>query len=372
MNFCIECGAKLEGTRFCTSCGAPIEAFGAPAAPPQPPHPPSQPSSAVNGPPAGYGPPDIPATAGPNTAALAYGPPLVGGPYGQPTTGPLVGPAAGPPAGVAYPPYPPPDAAYPPPDAAYPPPGSAYPPTGGPGSGGPGSGGPPTALVAAIAFVLIAALAAAGTVLVLNWRDATTQASPTATTSGGQSQDATGGQGGVAPSARPSTGSSPSAGASGSKTSATAPDDVVLLTAAQATAQLEQMASRDAPAVADLAGEWVPQVSSKCQGLSVNLNSDYTPGGPRVDSVSTQQILGLHLAMGSRHSALTTTAGSLGVKSRPPTTCVGKTMWMVLVPQTYPTSAAALAWCQSNGFPRTECGARYVVAPGRSGTQFVN
>lgn len=180
----------------------------------------------------------------------------------------------------------------------------------------------------------------------------TAPATPSSTTTG----DATG-----APTSSPS-GSAPAA-------TAGTPDDALALPEAAAGSQLEAMTTRDAQVVGGLAGSWVPQVSSKCSGLRVDLGPGWQPDGVAdTDAVTTPQILALHLSQSSRFGAVTTTAAALGSRSVPKQ-CRGKPLWVSLVPQAYSSSDRALAWCSASAYPAGECGARLVVAPGEPGTR---
>lgn len=142
------------------------------------------------------------------------------------------------------------------------------------------------------------------------------------------------------------------------------------LSAGEASDVLSGWERRDANRVARLADSWVPQVSSKCTGIPVDLGPDYLPDGqPDVPSVTTQQILALHTALGGRYDALTTTARDLGIHQTLGTTCASQALWVALVPQPFSSADQALAWCDYAGYPVAECAARKVVAPGRSGTK---
>jgi hypothetical protein len=150
-----------------------------------------------------------------------------------------------------------------------------------------------------------------------------------------------------------------------------APDDAVNLDAGQAAGLLDEAVERNRAAVTALAGSWVPQVSSKCPGLTVDLGPGFAPDGvPDTDSVTPAQILGLHLALAERYGAITTTAADLGSRSVP-ARCAGQQLWVSLVPSRYSSSDGPLAWCSDHGFPAGECGARAVMAPGEPGTQLV-
>lgn len=123
--------------------------------------------------------------------------------------------------------------------------------------------------------------------------------------------------------------------------------------------------------VAALAGSWVPQVSSKCRGLTVDIGPEWFPDGePETVSVSDSQILAFHLALFDRHGALMTTAQLLGSQSIP-ATCSADSLFVSLVPIEFPSAAQANDWCGAQGYPPGECGARLVLEPGAEGTRYV-
>jgi len=152
----------------------------------------------------------------------------------------------------------------------------------------------------------------------------------------------------------------------------TTPAEALTLSTTQAATGLDWLVDRDRPAVADLADSWVPQVSSKCAGLTVDLGPGYQPDGI-VDTtgVTEPQILALHVALSQRYGAVTTTPEILGIK-RSPSVCKGQPLWISLVPQRQPSAQRALQWCADAGFPVQECAARWVVPPGATGTRVVN
>jgi hypothetical protein len=150
------------------------------------------------------------------------------------------------------------------------------------------------------------------------------------------------------------------------------PMSALRLTSAEATFRLGSAARRDRSAVAGLSGWWVPQVSSKCAGLDVDLGPNFQPDGVLdTYNVSEQQILALHLALGERYSAVTTTAADLGVSSLLPSACSSRTLWVSLVPRRFPTGTDALTWCDQESIPVGECGARLVKPPGVPGTRLM-
>jgi len=146
------------------------------------------------------------------------------------------------------------------------------------------------------------------------------------------------------------------------------PETALLLDPATAQRELQTLVQAEAATVASLAGSWVPQVSSKCPGLAVDIEPAFVPDG-EVDTaaVTAPQILAFHLALTSRYGAVTTTAAVLGSESLP-SICSADTLWVSLVPQRFAAADPALAWCAAGGIPVDECGARRVVPAGTDGT----
>jgi hypothetical protein len=150
------------------------------------------------------------------------------------------------------------------------------------------------------------------------------------------------------------------------------PSSALRLTTAEAIGILTADVRRDRSAVSGLSGWWVPQVSSKCAGLDVDLGPHFRPDGV-VDTygVSEQQILAMHTALRERYSAVTTTAADLGVRSLMPAPCSSRNLWVSLVPERFGTAAGALAWCDQQSIPVGECGARLVMPAGVPGTRLM-
>lgn len=115
---------------------------------------------------------------------------------------------------------------------------------------------------------------------------------------------------------------------------------------------------------------WIPQVSSKCKGLLVDIKPRWTAdGNADTDSVTVPQILAFHLALAQRFDAFTVYDKDISVN--PQDLCTGRRMWFSLVPKSFASSGRALKWCRKQGFPEGECGARFVVPTGKPGTDFV-
>lgn len=114
----------------------------------------------------------------------------------------------------------------------------------------------------------------------------------------------------------------------------------------------------------------MPQVSSKCTGLDVDIKGGKPDGTTDTYSVTTPQILAFHLSLGNKYSAVTTEWSSLSDRA---TTgpCAGKDVWISLIPRTYPTAGKALNVCDEYGFPYGECAARYIPLDGSEITQMV-
>ena len=145
------------------------------------------------------------------------------------------------------------------------------------------------------------------------------------------------------------------------------PEDAQVLTDAQAATELGTEADEDGPAVANLAGSWVPQVDGKCVGVSVDIQPNYIPDGtPDTPHVTIQQILAFHLSLHKRFNALTVRQSQLGIGSDTATSgpCAGQVIWNSVVPRTFGSAQEANAWCDVNVPPVHECLARYVARPG--------
>ena len=145
------------------------------------------------------------------------------------------------------------------------------------------------------------------------------------------------------------------------------PADALALTDGQAATELGTQADENAPAVAALAGSWVPQVDGKCVGVKVDIEPSFVPDGtPETPHVTIQQILAFHLSLHSRFGALTVRQSQLGIGADTATSgpCAGLVIWNSVVPKTFGTAQDANAWCDANVPPVNECLARYVARPG--------
>jgi hypothetical protein len=145
------------------------------------------------------------------------------------------------------------------------------------------------------------------------------------------------------------------------------PEQALTLTDQEALDELNRQITNDASQVASFAGAWLPQVSSKCVGISVDIGPQWIPDG--VDDtaqVSLQQILAFHIAVHNRFNAvlLLPTQAGLPRDQASAGPCAGSMVWMSAVPSRFATAADANAWCTVNVTPVRECGARYFAGPG--------
>jgi len=149
----------------------------------------------------------------------------------------------------------------------------------------------------------------------------------------------------------------------------TGPDALAALDETDAKAKLRRQAAKDAGQVAALAGTWVPQVSSKCAGVKVDIGPGWEPDGrAETSSVTMAQIAAFHASLRDRFGALTARPTTIGIKKDKGTrgACAGLPVWLSLVPQSFGNPASANAWCDANEVPVHECGARSVVPGGTS------
>jgi hypothetical protein len=147
------------------------------------------------------------------------------------------------------------------------------------------------------------------------------------------------------------------------------PGDALALTDTQAATELGTEADEDGPAIAVLAGSWVPQVDGKCVGVAVDIQPSFVPDGtPDTPHVTVQQILAFHLSLHQRFGALTARQSQLGIGADTATSgpCAGQLIWNSVVPRTFGTSQEAIAWCDANVPPVHECLARYVARHGET------
>lgn len=151
---------------------------------------------------------------------------------------------------------------------------------------------------------------------------------------------------------------------------ASTPQEAMGLTTRQARSQLQTNRQQDRRELAAVRYAWIPQVSSKCEGLdNVDIKPAWMPDGrPDTNNLSPQQILAFHLSLSNDYGALMVTDNDVGDRMRL-SVCGGNTMWMAVVPESFRSAAGANAWCDRNGFPAGECAARWVVRPGSSGAE---
>lgn len=151
----------------------------------------------------------------------------------------------------------------------------------------------------------------------------------------------------------------------------TRPADALTLTDQQAVDELTLEADEAASALSAVQGGWVPQVSSKCVGISVDIAPNWMPDGTTETAhVTIQQILAFHLSMHATFNAVTVRPTQVGIRGDRATSgaCGGQMIWMSVVPQRYGSAADANAWCATNVPPVKECAARFVAGPGQSST----
>jgi hypothetical protein len=151
----------------------------------------------------------------------------------------------------------------------------------------------------------------------------------------------------------------------------TEPAQALALTDPLAGRELSRQVAEDAAGIAGLAGRWVPQVSSKCVGVSVDVGPNWIPDGrSETAHVSVRQILAFHLSLRSRFGARTVLPRQLGIARDAPESgpCAHRPVWMSVVPEPFDTAADANSWCAGNVPPVRECQARYVAPPGERST----
>jgi hypothetical protein len=119
---------------------------------------------------------------------------------------------------------------------------------------------------------------------------------------------------------------------------------------------LEGIRVRDLPRREELAGSWVPQLSSGCTGLQTSL-------GP----ITSSALLTRSARAAQNYDAITVTWQDVGTST--PDACPASTMWLVLVPEPSAEAAGALAWCSRAGLSSDDCAARYLVGRGETGTR---
>jgi hypothetical protein len=139
------------------------------------------------------------------------------------------------------------------------------------------------------------------------------------------------------------------------------------LSVASATSQLSKVAQQGAPAMNKVLGKWVPQLSSKCVGISVDIGPNWFPDGKSETArVTAQQLLAYNLALRERFGAVTIKPTAIGINRDKPTSgaCRGQATWMSVLPIGFSDAASANAWCSQKSWPAKECQARYVAAVG--------
>lgn len=152
------------------------------------------------------------------------------------------------------------------------------------------------------------------------------------------------------------------------------PDDALTLSIESARENLASLAVEGSHVLGPLRGSWVPQVSSKCEGIAVDIQPNWMPDGV-VDTahVTAEQILGFHLAMGGRFNAITALQSVVGSQRDAPGSgpCVGQSIWVSIVPLSFLDPVSVNAWCDGNRLPVHECAARLIADPGSGKTRVV-
>ena len=174
-----------------------------------------------------------------------------------------------------------------------------------------------------------------------------------------------------APAVQPSGSSESSTGGEQVSLLELTPADTETTTATQARQWLRKWtAQTDANELRTQRGDWVAQLSSKCTGLTVDIEDGIPDGTQDTSNVSVQQILGFHLNLRDDLSAVTTEWSSLSDRS---TTgpCAGKSVWISFIPRGYPSAGMALDLCDANDFPYGVCAARYIAADSSEDTEMV-
>lgn len=113
---------------------------------------------------------------------------------------------------------------------------------------------------------------------------------------------------------------------------------------------LSERAERDRPAAASLTGAWVPQISSKRSGMTVN--------GTVYDDVAIAE----HVAELTEHYP-----GALLVRSSDYASFTAPGLWVVLVDASFPEAEGANAWCDAAGLGPDDCFAKRLAQDGPSG-----
>lgn len=174
--------------------------------------------------------------------------------------------------------------------------------------------------------------------------------------------------------ARQSSGSSAAAQAEVQARVDTVARKALALSADTAASQLAKNATRGNPSMDRLRNAWVPQLSSKCTGIPVDIGPNWVPDGTaEVRKVTAQQILAYQLTLTERFGAVTITPKAIGIARDKPTTgvCKGKITWMSIFPTRFSDASSANAWCARQGWPVGECQARLVAAPGSGASRAV-
>lgn len=169
----------------------------------------------------------------------------------------------------------------------------------------------------ALAAVVITAVVVVTVVLALHNRPTPSSAPATAPTTDAASAPS--------PSAPPSTNTPP-------------PDPVQ---------QLQAIKNQDAPAVTQVVGQWVPQLSSK------HATEPWTYDPEDNVTYEPAQILAEHQQLSQQYGAVLLWSGDWTTYDHPD-------YWVTVVPTTYPDSDSVLNWCHSVGRDPDHCSAQIV------------
>ena len=112
---------------------------------------------------------------------------------------------------------------------------------------------------------------------------------------------------------------------------------------ASAETALQQQLAADHPAVESLAGQWVPQLSSKTYGMVVDgVTYDYLEIWQDFESTSQAH------------------PGALLLWSSDYSTFQFSSYYVTIVPSSYPSGSQAAAWCTGNGLGANDCYAKLI------------
>jgi serine/threonine protein kinase len=141
------------------------------------------------------------------------------------------------------------------------------------------------------------------------------------------------------PAAAPTTDANSAPSASAPPSTVTPPPDPVQ--------QLQAIKDQDAPAVAQVVGQWIPQLSSK------HATEPWTYDPEDNLTYEPAQILAEHQQLSQQYGAKLLWSGDWTTYDHPD-------YWVTVVPTTYPDSDSVLNWCHSVGRDPDHCSAQIV------------